>query len=513
MVSAFCHADRYALKSHFLGKTVVRDRAPALRQRTGARETALDADEMGLKRCDFRAKRLGVPEVSAIDLGRRARRLRLDTLVRLRWLAVTGQSAAVVVVRFGLGFKLPIELCFLVIGLSAVLNIGLRLRFPVSHRMDDGPASFLLAYDVLQLSALLYLTGGLQNPFSMLFLAPVMISATSLSPSRTTGLGILTVGSATVLAFLHWPLPWFPGATLALPFLYMGGIWGAIVLGTAFIGGYASLVAEEARRLSDALAATELVLAREQHLSQLDGYAAAAAHELGTPLATITLVAKDLSAHLPTTDTAAEDVALLLQEVGRCRAILGKLTSLGNEGSGPLDDMTLGHLLEEVVGPHRNFGVHVLISRQGEGAEPVCRRNPGMLYGLGNLIENAVDFARTQVRITATWTIEDLNIKIEDDGPGFPPDILQRIGEPYVTTRGLERRAKSDEDAGLGLGLFIADTLLERSGATLATRNAVPPRTGAIITLSWARIAFERGRAFSPAMAHGRDLPIRSAVG
>jgi two-component system sensor histidine kinase RegB len=452
-----------------------------------------------------------MPRVSAIDLGRRARRLRVDTIVRLRWLAIAGQSAAVVMTYAGFGFDLPFGLCFVAILLSACLNIGLRLRFPVNHRLEDGQTSILLAYDVLQLSALLYLTGGLTNPFSMLFLAPVMISATSLSPPRTLGLALLTVAAATVLALQHRPLPWYPGTQLAFPFLYTGGIWIAVVLGTAFIGVYASLVAEEARRLSDALAATELVLAREQHLSQLDGYAAAAAHELGTPLATITLVVKEL-ASMVSAGPLGEDIALLTQEVARCRAILGKLASLGNGEPHPVDDMTLGLLIEEVVGPQRNFGVNVVVERDGEGPEPVCRRNPGMLYGLGNLIENAVDFARLEVHIKASWTPDSLSIVIADDGPGFPADILLQIGEPYVTSRGLDRRAKFDEDAGLGLGLFIAKTLLERSGAVLATCNAVSPRSGAIVTLTWTRSAFERGRASGEAAAHGRAAPARAPI-
>lgn len=433
-------------------------------------------------------------DVSDIDLGRRARRLRVETIVRLRWLAVGGQSAATVGVRYGLGFELPTVSCFLAIALSACLNIGLRVRFPVSHRLDDGAASVLLAYDVAQLSVLLYLTGGLQNPFALLFLAPVMISAVSLSSLRTLGLGLLTVAAATLLVFVHMPLPWFSGQSLSMPFLYVTGVWFAVVLGTAFIGIYASLVAEEARRLSDALAATELVLVREQHLSQLDGYAAAAAHELGTPLATITLVMKELEKTIANGDAAYDDIALVRQEVKRCRAILGKLTSLPNEGAGPLDEMSLGHLLEEVVEPHRHFGVNVEVSREGSGPEPVCRRNPGVLYGLGNMIENAVDFARERVKVVARWNDDAVSIRFEDDGPGFASDVLARLGDPYVTSRGLDRRAKSDPDAGLGLGLFIAKTLLERSGGATTTRNRTLPDSGAVVTIAWSRVAFERGR-------------------
>lgn len=427
-----------------------------------------------------------------IDLGRRSRRLRVDTLVKLRWLALLGQAIALVVTRFALGFSLPFGPCLLVVAGSAWLNIGLRLRFGHTDRLEDPPAAAMLAYDILQLTALLYLTGGIENPFSMLYLAPIMISAVSLSGRITFVLTLLMIAAVSALTLMHYPVPWFPGETLQLPFIYSAGIWAANVISAAFIAIYASRVAVEARKLADALAATELVIAREQHLTQLDGLAAAAAHELGTPLATITLIVRDLEKQLPSDGPFGEDLAVLTQEVGRCRSILGKLTSLGDDSGTILDEMTLGLLLEEVVGPQRDFGVLITIVKNGEGREPVCRRNPGILYGLGNLIENAIDFAASEVRIMAQWNAGVVTVVIEDDGPGFSPDVVGRVGEPYVTTR-FDRRAKSEEGSSLGLGLFIAKTLLERSGATVATANFGPPKSGALITITWQRAAFERG--------------------
>lgn len=431
-------------------------------------------------------------ELINIDLGRRSRRLRVDTLVKLRWLALLGQVVALIVTYFGLRFSLPLGPCLLVIAASAWLNIGLRLRFGRTDRLEDVPAAAMLAYDILQLTALLYLTGGIENPFSMLYLAPIMISAVSLSGRITLILTLLMIAAVSALTFEHYPLPWFPGEQLNLPLIYDAGIWVAIVLGAAFIAIYASRVAVEARKLADALAATELVIAREQHLTQLDGLAAAAAHELGTPLATITLVARDLQKQLPAADPLAEDLNLLTQEAGRCRAILGTLTSLGGDGGDILDEMSLDLLLEEVVSPHRDFGVRISILKDGQGPEPVCRRNPGILYGLGNLVENAIDFAATEVWIASRWDAARVTIVIGDDGPGFSSDVVGRVGDPYVTTK-IDRRAKSEEGSGLGLGLFIAKTLLERSGATVKAENREPPATGALITISWERAVFERG--------------------
>lgn len=427
------------------------------------------------------------------DLRLNARRLRLDTLVRLRWLAIMGQSVAVMGVHFGLGYKLPFGASFLLIASSAVLNLALRVRYPASHRLADNPATFLLAFDIVQLALLLFLTGGLQNPFSLLFLMPVLISATALPPERTLFLGLLAVGCATMLALVHFPLPWASVDRPDFPFLYVVGVWTAILLGTAFIGVYAWRIAEEGRQLAQALAATELVLAREQHLSQIDGLAAAAAHELGTPLATITLVVKEMLRRAPQDAEMAEDLALLREQTDRCRAILRKLTSLAQEEDDRpfLEHISLKHMLEEVVDPQRGIGVPIHIFASGEGPEPFCRRNPGLTYGLTNLVDNAVDFAEDKVTIKASWTASQVSLEIRDDGPGFAADILLRLGEPYVTSRGADKRGSDEKAAGHGLGVFIAKTLIERTGAQLVLNNAAPPELGAVVHIVWPRHLFE----------------------
>ena len=225
---------------------------------------------------------------------RPGRNVRLDTLVRLRWVAVIGQTTAVLVVYIGLDFELPIWACLAVIALAAWLNVALRVRFRVTQRVEPDRAAWLLAFDIAEIAILLFLTGGLQNPFAFLLLGPVLLSATALPPRMIVILGGFAAACATVLVFYHYPLPWDPDEPLELPAIYIMGVWLSLLLALGFIGVHAWQLAEEERQLADALAATELVLAREQHLSQLDGLAAAAAHELGTPLSTITVIATDL---------------------------------------------------------------------------------------------------------------------------------------------------------------------------------------------------------------------------
>jgi two-component system sensor histidine kinase RegB len=427
------------------------------------------------------------------------RNVRLDTMVRLRWLAVIGQSTAVLVVYFGLDFELPIWACLGVIALSAWLNVALRLRFHMTQRLAPDRAAWLLAFDTAELAVLIFLTGGLQNPFAFLLLGPVLLSATALPPRFTVMLGAFAVACATVLMFAHFPLPWDPDDPLRLPPIYMLGVWLAILLGMGFISVYAWQISEEARQLADALASTELVLAREQHLSQLDGLAAAAAHELGTPLSTISVIAKELQNAIAPDAPHGDDVRLLREQATRCRDILAKLTELSSSGE-PFDRVPLSSLIEEVVAPHRNFGVAIDVTLQPNGgAEPVGARNPAILYGLGNLLENAIDFARARVAVDARWNPDMVELTISDDGPGFAPDIMDRIGEPYVTSRRHNRDDGDDVPKGLGLGFFIAKTLLERSGATVIFANRAQPARGAVVTLRWSRSDFERSLTFAAA--------------
>lgn len=419
------------------------------------------------------------------------RNVRLDTLIRLRWLSIIAQSFTVLIVYFGFELDLPLYSSLAVIALSAWLNIALGLLFKQARRLEASRAGWLLAFDILQLAILMYLTGGLDNPFSFFFLGPVLLSATALPARITIALSLLACTCATVLVFFHEPLPWTEhfGPMPVLPDIYMFGVWVSIVLAILFISLYAWQVSEQSRQFVNAVAATELVLAREQHLTELDGLAAAAAHALGTPLSTITLIARELEREIDPNSPHAEDIKLLREQTQRCRDILGKLNELQAEGE-PFDRLPLATLLQEVAEPHRNFGITVDVSLPQDATSPMTARNPAILYGLGNLLENAVDFARGRVEIAADWTGDEVKVVICDDGPGFAQEIIGRIGEPYVRSRRLRRMYASD-DSGLGLGFFIAKTLLERTGARMAFTNRALPETGAIVTVTWPRNAFE----------------------
>lgn len=452
-------------------------------------------------------------------------RLRLQTAVRLRWFGVVGQLLTLGFVYLVLGFPMQFGICLGFIAISAWLNVFLSIRFPARTRLSTQFATYLLAYDILQLAGLLYLTGGIENPFIFLLVAPVTVSAATLPPWNTIALGLIGGTASTLLVFYHLPLPWYGGGAQPLPTLYNLGSLASVLAGMIFLALYAHRLAKEARQMSDALAATEHVLAREQRLHALDGLAAAAAHELGTPLATIIVVAKELARDAKPGTPLAEDVALLQSQATRCREILRKLTRGPTEPDPLHARLSITQLIDEAAAPHRGLQVEVVVTAAAmpateRPAEPVGERRPGVIYGLANLVENAVDFAHDRVEIAAAWSSDDVTVTIADDGPGIPPDIMDSLGEPYITTR--RRRAigrvKDAEQSGLGLGFFIAKTLLERSGATVALANRTWPASGAVLTVSWPRAVFEGHQPTTealaeprPALAAARATPAISA--
>lgn len=423
-----------------------------------------------------------VPEAEGTEVS-----VSLRTLMLIRWIAVIGQAATIFLVHFGFGFRLPLKGALLVVVASAALNVAAMLIRRVT-RLRDREAALYLAYDTLQLGALLFLTGGLQNPFAILMLAPVTVSATVLTRSSVVGLSALTVAAITGLAMLHLPLPSRSGMMMPTQPLYVLGTWAALVSSTVFIAGYTWSIAAEARRMRDAFAATQLALAREQRISALGALAAAAAHQLGSPLATIAVIATELARDLPADSPLLEDARLLLSQSERCRTILADLVHqrAGEEG-GHFARLPLTALVEAAGEPHRREPILVTYvgaaGRDAAGSpleEPLVVRSPEIMHGLGNLIENAVQFARREVAVTVSWSEETAAVDIVDDGPGFAQPVLARIGEPYISGR-------SGETQHMGLGIFIAQSLLERTGARLSFANL--PDGGGQVVVEWRRAA------------------------
>lgn len=451
-----------------------------------------------------------MPQSESVKAELRESRLRLQTAVRLRWFGVAGQLATVTYVYLVLGFQFDIGICLALIALTAWLNVYLRMRYPMRTRLSTTFATLLLTYDILQLAGLLHLTGGIENPFVFLIVAPVTVSAATLPPRNTIMLGLLAAGAAALLVYRYRPLPWHPGTTFELPTLYNVGVLASVLAGMLFLALYVYRLAKEARQMTEALAATEMVLAREQQLHALDGLAAAAAHELGTPLSTIAVVAKELAREVPPGSALAEDVALLQTQADRCREILGKLTRTPAAPDPLLTRIRVRELIEEAAAPYRDFPAKLAISGAPlaeDGAspspEPVGKRRPGVVYGLASLVENAVDFARERVEIAATWSSTEVTITIADDGPGVPPLVMDALGDPYITTRPSPRPGQGvdGEPTGMGLGFFIAKTLLERSGATVVLENRQQPDTGAIARVTWRREVFEGRQPPAPLLA------------
>ncbi|WP_207100746.1 ActS/PrrB/RegB family redox-sensitive histidine kinase [Paracoccus shandongensis] len=398
--------------------------------------------------------------------------IRMRTLVLLRWFAIAGQLAAVVVARImGIGFAL--EPVLALIAAAIAMNLWQVLSPP--RRTSTRGAVVQLTFDVIQISALMALTGGLANPFALLVLAPVTVAATSLDARETVALGVATVALVSIAALIAMPLHGADGQELALAPTLALGHWTALLIGVVFFAGYAHRVTAELQATSNALFATQMALAREQRLQHLGGVVAAAAHEMGTPLATIKLIAAELADELDDRPDLQADAMALRDSAVRCAQIL---RSMGRAGK---DDLhlraaPLRAVLEDAAEPHAGRGPAVRIKADSFD----IRRDPAIIHGLRNLIQNAVDFAASEVAVESQIGNGWLCVTIRDDGPGYPAALLSRIGDPYLTSR--RGGAQRDGYDGMGLGLFIAKTLLERSGARLGFANGGP---GAVVTVRW----------------------------
>ncbi len=424
--------------------------------------------------------------------------LRLRTLILLRWLAILGQLTALLVAAGHYGMQMPIGLCLLAIGLAVIANLVSSFVFPENKRLTETEALMSLLFDLAQLAFLLFLTGGLTNPFAVLILAPVTVSASALPLRPTLLLGALAIGFVSLISLFNVPLRQADGSAFQIPGLFLFGFWLAILIGIAFLGTYSRRIATEMHSMSDALLATQMALAREQKLTDLGGVIAAAAHELGTPLATIKLVSTELIDELSDSPDLAEDARLIREQADRCRDILRSMGKAGKDDT-HLRSGLLTAVVQEAAEPHLGRGIEVVISMTaaaGSAArEPMISRRPELIHGLRNLVQNAVDFARSRVWIDGLYSADQIVLRIVDDGSGFPSQVIGRIGDPFLRARqggtaGPERPGYE----GMGLGLFIAKTLLERTGAAMSFANGSDPflapderpeRSGAVVEVIW----------------------------
>lgn len=448
--------------------------------------------------------------------------VRLRTLIVLRWIAIFGQLAAITVAQRLFSLELELGFCFLAIGASIVANLIAVFIYPENKRLTENEVAGMLIFDIAQLAFLVGLTGGLNNPFALLILAPVAISAMALNARTTTLIAGLTIVLVSFVAVWHLPLRTSSGLVMQIPLVFVYGFWVAITIGVIFLSVYAGRVTAEVHAMSDALTATQMALAREQKLTDLGGVVAAAAHELGTPLATIKLASAELIEELADRPDLKEDATLIRDQADRCRDIL---RSMGQAGK---DDLhmrraPLAAVVREAAEPHTGRGksLHYDIGpiRDADPRQPVIVRRPEIIHGLRNLIQNAVDFAGANIWIDIFWDENVVGVRIVDDGPGFSPLVINRLGDPFVSRRhraSFGKRRPGYE--GMGLGLFIAKTLLERSGAELSFANGGEPgtpgrslglRTGAIVEARWNKSEFAEAED-AERMPLGQNQPIEA---
>jgi two-component system sensor histidine kinase RegB len=419
-------------------------------------------------------------------------RLRVRTLVTLRWIVVAGELLLLLLV-VGMGFRLPIPLCLAVIGAGAWINLLTGVASPGQRVFGDREAAAQLSLDILQISTLVFLTGGTSNPFVLMLIAPVTLAAATLTLRPVLVLGAIAGLTSAVLAVFSLPLPEPPGVALAIPFSYRVGAALANMAGIALTAGYVRQAAVESARMALALDVTQAVLAREQRLSALGALAAAAAHELGTPLATISIVAKELGREAPT-PAVRDDAELLVSQAERCREILRRLTATPAAASDEVHErLSLRQLVQEVIEPHagvKGVRVEAIVTGAKGMKTPDIRRMPEVSHAFTSFVENAVDFAASEILVSARFDAETISIEVRDDGPGFAADVLAKLGEPYVTTRPGAEGSRTGH-IGMGLGFFIAKTLLERTGAVVTFQNGRP--RGAVVAARWPRAAIEAG--------------------
>ena len=395
--------------------------------------------------------------------------LNLDkkTLVFLRWIALIGQFSAITLVYFYLKLEFLFEFAYLILIIGILTNLYLQFKIR-SILIKDLNASIFLIYDLFQLAALLYLTGGISNPFSILIIIPAIVSSTFLSMGTTIILGVLTVILLFSLSFFHYPLPGIHEHSETFPKLYLTGYIIAIIVGLVFLCYFGIRFSGESKRRTDAINKVQQVLAKEYELESLGGQAAAAAHSLGTPLATINVVASELKKELASNKELSKDIDLLISQTKRCGEILKQISKKQIKDDEFFKKTKLEDLLEEIIESFKETSSKkIYLDSSNDKNKILISRSPEIIYGLRNFIGNAVKFSKAQVKIELISDKNIIEIIVQDDGPGFPDDIIEILGEPYIKSRS----SQVDQNAGTGLGTFLGKTLLERSGAKLYFSN------------------------------------------
>jgi len=425
-------------------------------------------------------------------------------MIFLRWVAIVGQLTAILVGQYVYGLQLELGLCYFAVGLSVIGNLVAAFVFPENKRLSERENLSMVMFDLLQLGFLLFLSGGLHNPFALLLLGPVTVSAAVLTTRSTLLAGGTAIAMVTLLSKFHLSLKTDQGFILRVPDIFLFGNWIALVIAIVFIGAYSRRITSEMHSMSDALTATQMALSREQKLTDLGGVVAAAAHELGTPLATIKLASSELMDELEDREDLRADAALIREQADRCRDILRDMGQAGKDDL-HLRQAPLMTVIAEAAEPHEHRGKSVHFSHDplagSEMSQPAILRKPEIIHGLRNLVQNAVDFASKNVWVEGHWTADTISIRIVDDGTGFPPHLIGRIGDPFVGRRKTPTEGQDRPGyEGMGLGLFIAKTLLERSGAELSFANGSDPymmtqeqgvHTGAIVEVKLPREAID----------------------
>jgi len=403
-----------------------------------------------------------------------------NTLTILRYIAIFGQFIAVNLVFFYFDLQFPLKESYIIILVGLITNLFLQFRVKV-NQLKDSYASLFLLYDLFQLSSLLYLTGGIFNPFSILIIIPTIVSSTFLSMGTTIILGVITSFLLFILSFIYLPLPGLEKNFFEVPTYYKHGILIAILIGLIFLSYFGIRFAGETKKRSEALRKLQEVISKEYELESLGGQAAAAAHSLGTPLATISVVAKELKKELGDDKEVSKDIDLLISQTKRCSEILKQISKKQIKDDIFLSSIKFEDLLEEIISSFKETSskdIDLLI--ENDNNKIAIQRTPEVIYGLRNFIGNAVKFSKSRVKINLSSNKKTIEIRINDDGPGIPEDVIQKMGEPYIKSKSKELSSNS----GLGLGTFLGKTLLERQGAKLIFRRN-SELGGALVILSW----------------------------